>query len=203
MDASANTSRIYPGKLPAIAIRDVVLFPHMALPLSVDRPKSVAAIETALPAGKLMLALAQKKPAVNDPAPEDLYAYGVVSEVAQSLKMPDGTMRVFLEGHKRARVLKLEVDKERSCLMAEVEYVDDSTEKTPEIIALMRHAVQIFEEYVKLGTRITLDSVALLAQIEDPSKLADTIAANSIFNVSDRQEILETAEVKVRLERIM
>jgi len=175
----------------------------MALPLSVDRPKSIAAIETALLGGKFMLALAQKKPGVNDPAPEDLYAYGVVSEVAQSLKMPDGTMRVFLEGRKRARVLKLEFDKERSCLMAEVEYVEDTAEKTPEIIALMRHAVQIFEEYVKLGTRIALDSVALLTQLGDPSKLADTIAANSIFNISDRQEILETSDVKDRLEKII
>jgi len=203
MDASDNTSPVYPKMLPAIAIRDVVLFPHMALPLSVDRPKSVAAIDTALKAGKFMLALAQRKPGINDPEPGDLYAYGVMSEVAQSLRMPDGTMRVFLEGRKRAKVIKLELDKEKACLMAEVEYVDDSAEKTPEIIALMRHAVETFEEYVKLGTRITLDSVSLLSQLDDPSKLADTIAANSIFNLSDRQDVLETASPKERLEKII
>ena len=203
MDVSETASQVYPKTLPAIAIRDVVLFPHMALPLSVDRPKSVAAIDTALKSGKFMLALAQRKPSVNDPEPGDLYAYGVLSEVAQSLRMPDGTMRVFLEGRKRAKVIKLELDKEKSCLMAEVEYVEDAVEKTPEIIALMRHAVEIFEEYVKLGTRITLDSVSMLAQLDDPSKLADTIAANSIFNISDRQDILETAAPKDRLEKII
>src|SRR3989339_2265778 len=122
MDVSETVAQVYPKTLPAIAIRDVVLFPHMALPLSVDRPKSVAAIDTALKSGKFMLALAQRKPSVNDPEPGDLYAYGVLSEVAQSLRMPDGTMRVFLEGRKRARVLKLELDKEKACLMAEVEY---------------------------------------------------------------------------------
>ena len=203
MDVSETVAQVYPKTLPAIAIRDVVLFPHMALPLSVDRPKSVAAIDTALRAGKFMLALAQRKPSVNDPEPGDLYAYGVLSEVAQSLRMPDGTMRVFLEGRKRVKVIKLELDKEKACLMAEVEYIEDAVEKTPEIIALMRHAVEIFEEYVKLGTRITLDSVAMLAQLDDPSKLADTIAANSIFNLADRQDILETAAPKDRLEKII
>jgi len=203
MEASSTSSVNYPNILPAIAIRDVVLFPHMALPLSVDRPKSVAAIENALIAGKFMLALAQRKSTVNDPAPGELYAYGVVATVAQSLKMPDGTMRVFLEGRRRARVVKLELNKEKSCLMAEVEYVDEAAEKTPEIIALMRHAVEVFDEYVKLGTRITLDSVSLLSQLEDPSKLADTIAANSIFNIPDRQDILETADPRERLEKII
>ena len=203
MDVPTTAEKNYPKILPAIAIRDVVLFPHMALPLSVDRHKSVAAIETALGAGKFMLALAQKKPAVNDPAPEDLYAYGVLSVVAQSLKMPDGTMRVFLEGKKRAKVIKLELDKEKACIMAEVEYQEETVEKTPEIIALMRSAVEVFEEYVRLGTRGTLDSVAMLAQLDDPSKLADTIAANAIFNITDRQNILETADVGERLDKIV
>ncbi|MFA6435166.1 MAG: endopeptidase La [Elusimicrobiales bacterium] len=203
MDVPATPSVSYPTTLPTIAIRDVVLFPHMALPLSVDRPKSVAAVDNALLAGKFILALTQRKPAINDPSPGELYAYGVVASVPQSLKMPDGSMRVFLEGIKRARVLKLELDKERACLMAEVEYIDETVEKTPEIIALMRHAVEVFEEYVKLGTRITLDSVALLAQLEDPAKLADTIAANSIFNIPDRQDVLETGDPRERLEKII
>ncbi|OGS64830.1 MAG: endopeptidase La, partial [Elusimicrobia bacterium RIFOXYB2_FULL_62_6] len=197
-----NATDSFPATIPAIAIRDVVLFPHMALPLSVDRPKSVAGIEQALKAGKYLLALTQKKPAVNDPAPEDLYPFGVVSEVSQSLKMPDGTMRVFLEGKRRARVTKLTVDAEKNCLMAEVEYIEERVEKTPEVIAQMRHAVEVFEAYVKLGTRITLDTVALLAQMEDPSKLADTVAANSIFNITDRQDVLETTDPRERLEKI-
>ena len=203
MDANTKDAVVYPGLIPAIAVRDVVMFPHMALPLSVDRPKSVGAVEAALKESKYILSLAQKKPQVNDPAPDDLYLYGVVSAVAQSLKMPDGSMRVFLEGKKRARVKSLITDKEKNCLMAEVEYVDEPVRKSPEITALMRHAVEIFETYVKLNTRITLDSVALLQQVEDPSKLADTIAANSIFNIEDRQAVLETEDPKDRLEKLI
>ena len=104
MEEKQKIENAFPAALPAIAIRDVVMFPYMALPLSVDRPKSVAAIEASLAAGKYILALAQKAPAVNDPAPEDLYAYGVVSLISQSLKMPDGTMRVFLEGRRRTQI---------------------------------------------------------------------------------------------------
>ncbi|HAT72825.1 MAG TPA: endopeptidase La [Elusimicrobia bacterium] len=203
MQEKSTTEINYPAALPAIAIRDVVLFPYMALPLSVDRPKSVAAIEAGLAAGKFILALAQKKPNVDDPAPEDLYAYGVVSSISQSLKMPDGTMRVFLEGRKRARVRKLSLDKGQAYLEAEVEYVAETAEKNPEVIALMRHAVAIFEAYVKLSARITLDSTSFLQQMEDPAKLADTIAANSMFSLADRQEVLETENPRERLEKLV
>ena len=203
MQEKPSTEINYPAALPAIAIRDVVLFPYMALPLSVDRPKSVAAIEAGLASGKFILALAQKKPNVDDPAPEDLYDYGVVSSISQSLKMPDGTMRVFLEGRKRARVRKISLAEGQAYLRAEVEYVAESAEKNPEIIALMRHAVAIFEAYVKLSTRITLDSTAFLQQMEDPAKLADTIAANSMFSLADRQEVLETESPRERLEKLV
>jgi len=203
MDEKTIKELVYPSELPAIAIRDVVLFPYMALPLSVDRPKSVAAIEAGLATGKHILALAQKKPNINDPAPDDLYAYGVVSSISQSLKMPDGTMRVFLEGMRRARVKKMALDMGRGCLWAEVEYPEETVEKTPELIALMRHAVEIFEAYVKLSTRITLDSTAFLQQMEDPAKLADTIAANSMFSLADRQDVLETEDTRERLEKLI
>jgi ATP-dependent Lon protease len=203
MDEKANKEHNFPAQLPAIAIRDVVMFPYMALPLSVDRPKSVAAIEEALATGKYLLALAQRKPAVNDPAPEELYSYGVVSAIAQSLKMPDGTMRVFLEGKRRARVKNLVLAKEQAYLFADVEYVDEPAERTPEVIALMRHAVEVFEAYVKLGTRITLDSTAFLQQMEDPAKLADTIAANVVLALPDKQDVLETESPKERLEKLI
>ncbi|MBI4352264.1 MAG: endopeptidase La [Elusimicrobia bacterium] len=203
MQEKSSADTVYPSSLPAIAIRDVVMFPHMALPLSVDRPKSVAAIEAGLAAGKYILALAQKKPAVNDPAPDDLYAYGVVSSISQSLKMPDGTMRVFLEGRRRARVRRLALDKGRAFLEAEVDYPEEFAEKSAELTALMRHAGEIFEAYVKLGTRITLDSTAFLQQLDDPSKLADTIAANSMFSLADRQEVLETENPRERLEKLI
>ncbi len=202
-DKAPKKEQTFPAQLPAIAIRDVVLFPHMALPLSVDRPKSVAAIEAALGAGKYLLAVAQRKPAVNDPAPQELYAYGVVSVIAQSLKMPDGTMRVFLEGKRRARIKDLALDQSQAYLAAQVEYPAEPLEKTPEVIALMRHAVEAFEAYVKLGTRITLDSTSFLQQMEDPAKLADTIAANVMLALPDKQDVLETESPKERLEKLV
>ena len=203
MQEKSPAEQAYPASLPAIAIRDVVMFPYMALPLSVDRPKSVAAIEAGLAAGKFILALAQKKPTINDPAPEDLYDYGVVSSISQSLKMPDGTMRVFLEGRRRARVRKLALDKGQAFLEAEVEYPEETAEKSAELIALMRHAGEIFEAYVKLSTRITLDSTAFLQQLDNPAKLADTIAAHSMFSLADRQEVLETESPRERLEKLI
>ncbi|OGS14309.1 MAG: endopeptidase La [Elusimicrobia bacterium RIFOXYA2_FULL_58_8] len=203
MQEKTTSESAYPAVLPAIAIRDVVMFPHMALPLSVDRPKSVAAIEAGLAAGKLILSLAQKKPGVNDPAPEDLYAYGVVSAISQSLKMPDGTMRVFLEGKKRVRVARLALDGTQAFLSAEVEYPVETEERGPELTALMRHAAEVFETYVKLGTRVALDSTAFLQQQEDPGKFADTIAANSVFSLADRQDVLETEDVSARLEKLI
>jgi ATP-dependent Lon protease len=188
-----------PATLPAIAIRDVVMFPHMALPLSVDRPRSVAAIEQGLKAGRRVLALTQKKPQVNEPETGDLYQYGVLSEVAQSLKLPDGTMRVFLQGLRRARVKSLTAEGESGAFIAEVEYPEEKPEKGPEVTALMRHTLEIFEQYVKLGTRIPGDSVSLLAQVEDPSRLADTIASNVPFNPPERQDLLETESAQGRL----
>ncbi len=203
MDEKHKADQNFPAGVPAIAIRDVVMFPYMALPLSVDRPKSVAAIEAALASGRHILALAQRKPAVNDPSPDELYSYGVVSTISQSLKMPDGTMRVFLEGRRRARVRKLSVDPGGTHLFAEVEYPEEPSRKTPEIIALMRHAVEVFEAYVKLGTRITLDSASMLQQMEDPARLADTIAANSMFSLPDKQDVLETEDPGARLEKLV
>ena len=203
MQEKKTTEQAYPQALPAIAIRDVVMFPYMALPLSVDRPKSVAAIEAGLAAGKFLLAVAQRKPATNDPSPSELYDYGVVSSISQSLKMPDGTMRVFLEGRRRARVKRMAPDGSGTYLSAEVEYVEEAVEKTPEVIALMRHAVEAFETYVKLGTRITLDSASLLQQMEDPSRLADTIAANVVLALPDKQDVLETESPRERLEKLV
>ncbi len=203
MDEKQKADQNFPAGLPAIAIRDVVMFPYMALPLSVDRPKSVAAIEAALVSGRHILALAQRKPAVNDPSPDELYSYGVVSTISQSLKMPDGTMRVFLEGRRRARVRKLSVDPGGTHLFAEVEYPEEPARKTPEVIALMRHAMEIFEAYVKLGTHITLDSASMLQQMEDPARLADTIAANSMFALQDKQDVLETEDSGARLEKLV
>lgn len=192
-----------PLTVPVIAIRDVVVFPEMPLPLAVDRPKSVAAIEKALKDNKkYILALTQKKPHLDDPKGEDLYSIGTFAEISQSLKLPDGSMRVFITGIRRAKVKELR-KAENTYWEADIEYLKDSGEKNAEVIALMRHLVEIFDEYVKLAARISVNPPAMLEQLEDPSKLADTIAANTVFRINERQEILETLDIKERLEKLI
>ncbi|PIS46582.1 MAG: endopeptidase La [Elusimicrobia bacterium CG08_land_8_20_14_0_20_51_18] len=193
-----------PVKLPVIAIRDIVVFPHMHLPLAVDRPKSVAAIETALKGTrKYVLAVAQRNPHMDDPRVEDLYGVGVLGEVTQSLKLPDSSMRVFISGIKRVKILSLAPEDKDGPLYAQVEYLEDKGEKNSEVMALMRHLMEVFENYVKLTTKISVNSVGIMEQIDDPSKLADTVAANTIFNISERQDVLETPEIKERLEKLV
>jgi len=197
-------SPAFPEVLPAIAIRDVVMFPYMPLPLSVDRKRSVAAIDSALREGKYILALAQKNGRVEEPRASDLYSFGVVCAITQSLKMPNGSMRVFIEGRRRARVKNLGLTQKSEHFLAEVEYLDDIVEEGQEMTALLRRAVEVFEEYVKLTAHITLDARAFINdEQKNPAKLADTIAANATLNLADRQEVLETINVKNRLEKLI
>ncbi|MCK5582467.1 MAG: LON peptidase substrate-binding domain-containing protein, partial [Elusimicrobiales bacterium] len=192
----ANDIIKYPDNTPVIAIRDVVMFPYMALPLSVSRSKSVMAIEEALKGDKYILAVSQRKIDINDPMQKDLYSYGVLSKVTQSLKMPDGTMKVFLQGIKRAKILKISSNKESKFLKADLQYPEEIADASPEMTALMRHVVEVFENYVKTGTKISVDSASMLQQLNDSSKLADTIAASALVEIETRQEVLEILNVK-------
>lgn len=192
-----------PRSLPTIAIRDVVMFPHMALPLSVDRKKSVNALEAAMEGNRLVLAVTQHQPQIDDPGPENLFQFGVVSEVAQSLKMPDNTLKVFLQGLARARIVRVYQDEKLNSLVSDVEYPTDTCEKSNELTALMRQALEKFEAYIKLSRRISIDTITLFRQLEDSSKLADTIAANIIIRIGDRQSLLETVNPKARLEKLV
>lgn len=193
-----------PGVVPAVAIRDVVMFPGMSLPLSVDRPRSVMAIELALQAkGKYVLALSQKSAEVDNPQAEDIYHFGVLSEITQSLKMPDGSVKVFLQGLVRARVNRLEVDPDTNAWFAAVDYIEEQEDNSPVVQALMRKALDEFENYAKVSHRIAVEGVSFLRQIEDPSKLADTIASNMMVKTEQRQEILQTTDIKARLEKIL
>lgn len=193
-----------PKVVPAVAIRDVVMFPGMSLPLSVDRQKSVGAIELALEApGKYVLALSQKAAEVEDPKAEDIYQFGVLSEITQSLKMPDGSLKVFLQGLVRAKVEKLELNPLTNTWFATVDYVEEQEDGSPVVQALMRKVLDEFDHYARVSRRIAVEGVSFLRQIEDPSKLADTIASNMVVKTEQRQEILETTDVKERLEKIL
>lgn len=193
-----------PKVVPAVAIRDVVMFPGMSLPLSVDREKSVLAIELALESpGKYVLALSQKSAEVDDPKAEDIYQFGVLSEITQSLKMPDGSLKVFLQGLVRAKVDRLELNPVTNTWFATVDYLEEEEDNSPVVQALMRKVLDEFDHYARVSRRIAVEGVSFLRQIEDPSKLADTIASNMVVKTEQRQEILETTDVKERLEKIL
>ena len=193
-----------PTVVPAVAIRDVVMFPGMNLPLSVDRAKSVVAIELALEApGKYVLALSQKAAEIEDPKENEIFHFGVLSKITQSLKMPDGTIKVFLQGLVRAKVQKLELNPATGTWFATVDYIEEQEDNSPVVQALMRKVLDEFDHYARVSHRIAVEGVSFLRQIEDPSKLADTIASNMMVKTEQRQKILETAPVKARLEEIL
>ena len=192
-----------PARLPLLAVRDVVMFPYMVLPLSVGRPKSVKAIEAAMAKhGKWLVVAAQKDVAVEDPKAEDVYGLGVLVEVVQYLKMPDGTLKVFLQGHARASVSAMEFSAADGHWEAGLTYPETPAKMTPEIKALMRHALEICEEQGKLSRRAPAE-LAALPQIEDPSELADRAAAAVVVKAADRQALLELVDVGARLEKLI
>ena len=193
-----------PTVVPAVAIRDVVMFPGMNLPLSVDRPKSVSAVEIALHTpGSYILAVSQKAAEIEDPKENEIYHFGVLSEITQSLKMPDGTLKVFLQGIVRAKVEKLELNTVANSWFGTVQYIEEPEDNSPVVQALMRKVLDEFDHYARVSKRIAVEGVSFLRQIEDPSKLADTIASNMMVKAEQRQKILETAPIKERLEEIL
>lgn len=193
-----------PQVVPAVAIRDVVMFPGMSLPLSVNRQKSIVAIDLALESpGKYVLALSQKSAEIDEPQVEDIYQFGVLSEITQSLKMPDGSVKVFLQGLVRAKVEKLDLNPLTNTWFASVQYIEEQEDHSPVVQALMRKVVDEFENYARVSQRMAVEGVSFLRNIEEPSKLADTIASNMMVKTEQRQEILETTDIKTRLEKIL
>ncbi len=187
--------------LPLLPLRDVVVFPHMVIPLFVGRPKSIKALEIATEAGKNILLVAQKSAAKDDPAPEDLYKVCCVSSILQMLKLPDGTVKVLVEGNYRAKIETFN-DSESSfsgkALQISINEVD-----TPEIEALRRALLSQFDQYVKLNKKIPAEILASLTGIDEAGRLADTIAAYLPLRLEQKQEILEIFNVQHRLERLL
>ena len=199
-----KTTLSLPTVVPAVAIRDVVMFPGMNLPLSVDRAKSIAAVELALNTPeKYILAVSQKNAEIDDPREQDIYHFGVIAQITQNLKMPDGTMKIFLQGLVRARVHKLELNKVTGARFASVEYIEEEDDNSPVVQALMRKVLDEFDHYARVSHRIAVEGVSFLRQINDASKLADTVASNMLVKTPQRQEILEAVHVKDRLEKIL
>ena len=199
-----KTTLSLPTVVPAVAIRDVVMFPGMSLPLSVDREKSIAAVELALNTPeKYILAVSQKNAEIEDPKESDIYHFGVIAQITQNLKMPDGSMKIFLQGLARARVTKLEMNNITGSWFATVEYIEEEEDDSPVVQALMRKVLDEFDHYARVSHRIAVEGVSFLRQINDPSKLADTVASNMLVKAAQRQEILEAVHIKDRLEKIL
>ncbi|WP_324288280.1 endopeptidase La [Pseudoxanthomonas sp. SL93] len=188
--------------LPVLPLRDVVVFPHMVIPLFVGRDKSMRALEQAMEADKRILLLAQKSAETDDPAAADLYTVGTLAQVLQLLKLPDGTIKVLVEGTTRVQVSNV-VERDGS-LYGQGEEIESSDGREPrEIEAVARSLMSLFEQYVKTNRKLPPELLQTLAGIDEPSRLADTIAAHLGVRLSDKQRLLETIEVGERLELLV
>jgi ATP-dependent Lon protease len=186
--------------LSVLPLRDVVVFPNMVIPLFVGREKSIIALDSAMSSGKEILLVAQKRADIDEPSIEDLYEIGTLSKILQLLKLPDGTVKVLVEGTKRIKVLNLRFDQ---CFMAdhinlEYNYTDDR-----EIDILSRALVSQFEQYLKLNKKIPPEVLTSISGIDDACKLSDTITAHIPLKLNEKQKILEIADVKKRLEHLL
>ena len=186
--------------LAVLPLRDIVVFPHMIVPLFVGREKSVRALEAVMKDDKQILLVTQKNAAQDDPSEDDIYRVGTVSTILQLLKLPDGTVKVLVEGGRRARLASFK-DTD-SYFEAHVEDLPDQEVDAKELEALGRTVVGQFEQYIKLNKKIAPEVLVSLNQIEEPSKLADTIASHLNLKISEKQELLETTRIGERLERV-
>ena len=188
-------------KMPVLPLRNIVVYPHMVVPLFVGRDKSIAALEEVMDKGQELLFLAQKYADTNDPKNEDLYEVGTVGKVLQLLKLPDGTVKVLVEGVKRAKVEAL--IPHENFLEAKVEVISEEKTEDKTLIAISRQVVSRFEDFVKLNSKVASEVVSSLKDISDPSKIADTVASQMTGNVSEKQKILEILNLEERLNDIL
>ncbi|MPY72427.1 MAG: endopeptidase La, partial [Alphaproteobacteria bacterium] len=184
---------------PVLPLRDIVVFPHMIVPLFVGREKSVRALEDVMKDDKQILLVAQKNASDDEPTAADIHSVGTVGTVLQLLKLPDGTVKVLVEGSHRARILDF-TENDRF-FEATARNMEDVGEDPKEFEALARSVIAQFEQYIKLNKKIPPEVLVSLNQIEDPSKLADTVASHLALKISEKQELLELPTVGERLER--
>ncbi|HQC86524.1 MAG TPA: endopeptidase La, partial [Rhodoferax sp.] len=196
-----------PIELPLLPLRDVVVFPHMVIPLFVGRPKSIKALEAAMEAERRIMLVAQKAAAKDDPQVSDMFDVGCVSTILQMLKLPDGTVKVLVEGHQRASVNKIdEGESHFTANVTPIEVLADESDKgktkASEVEALRRAVMQQFDQYVKLNKKIPPEILTSISSIDDAGRLADTIAAHLPLKLDAKQAVLSLSEVKDRLENL-
>ncbi|WP_207458542.1 endopeptidase La [Azospirillum sp. SYSU D00513] len=185
---------------PVLPLRDIVVFPHMIVPLFVGREKSVRALEDVMKDDKQILLVTQKNAAQDDPTPADIFSVGTVGTVLQLLKLPDGTVKVLVEGGQRASITKF-ADNE-DFFQAHAELIEESIGDNQELEALSRAVVSQFEQYIKLNKKIPPEVLVSINQIEEPGKLADTVASHLALKIAEKQQLLECSTVSERLERV-
>ena len=190
-----------PLQMPLLPLRDVVVFPNMVIPLFVGRPKSIKALEAAMESGKSIMLVAQRSAAKDDPGVEDLYAIGAIATILQMLKLPDGTVKVLVEGGQRARIG--EITDVTTHFMASVTPIATPVDQDREVEAMRRTMVQQFDQYVKLNKKIPPEILTSIAGIDEASRLADQIAAHLPLKLEQKQEVLEMFDVKQRLDHLL
>jgi ATP-dependent Lon protease len=202
-----NDRRDAPGpggtglRVPLLPLRDIIVFPHMVVPLFVGRQKSIRALEEAMNKQKYILLAAQREAKTNEPSEDDIFHVGTLGTVVQLLRLPDGTVKVLVEGKKRARILRY-LDEAEFFLVA-AEEIEEECEKSTEVEALIRSVNSTFENYVKLNKKIPPEMIMSVASIDDPARLADTIVAHLGIKLEDKQGLLETTDPAERLEKVL
>ena len=190
-------------KIPLLPLRELIVFPHEVVPLFVGREKSINALEEAMADDRHILLCAQKKAKVNDPKPEGIHSFGTIGTIIQLLRLPDGTVKVLVEGKTRARIENyLDTNKFFFVEAEPIEAPKINPDEDPELAALMRSVQATFENYVKLNKRVPPELAVSVQSIDNPSRLADTIAAHVNFKLTAKQELLETESVRSRLEKL-
>lgn len=202
MAAKKSTIEIPKGQLyPVLPLRDIVVFPHMIVPLFVGRPKSVRALEHAMESSEEILMLTQIDSSKDNPAATELYQIGTIGKILQLLKLPDGTVKVLVEGRHRAEVALFE--KHEDYFLAFAEVADDFPETEESLEPMARTAISQFENYVKLNPKVSPDAIVSVTKIDDPTKLADTIASHIVLKLHDKQKLLELRKASERLEQLI
>jgi ATP-dependent Lon protease len=187
--------------LPVLPLRDVVVYPHMVIPLFVGREKSIHALDVAMKADKRIMLIAQKQPDVDDPKADDLYRIGTVASILQLLKLPDGTVKVLVEGVDRARIDVMHTGEHYTSDVTTEPDADTYDEKELDVLA--RSVISQFEQYVKLNKKVPPEVLTALAGIEQPGRLADTVAAHMALKLPEKQKVLEILDVRKRLEHVL
>ncbi|MBV1951621.1 MAG: LON peptidase substrate-binding domain-containing protein, partial [Cycloclasticus sp.] len=188
--------------LPVLPLRDVVVYPHMVLPLFVGRDRSIEAIDLAMDENKKIVLIAQKDPDNDEPEAKDLYNVGTLATILQLLKLPDGTVKVLVEGERRVKIDELKLNDKKFC--ADISPLEDELDlNEKEIDVLVRTVTSAFESYVKLNKKIPPEVLTSLSGIDEPGRLADTMSAHMVLKVEEKQAVLETSNLRERLEHLM